>query len=71
MSSCRYSPGANARMVLMQNETFVREFIRALVRLDCPRSDFHRQELHILIAIVRVLQQCIRAHCASSNNASS
>ena len=31
MSSCRYSAGANARMVLMRNETFGREFILALV----------------------------------------
>ena len=37
-----------------------------------PRSDFHRQEeLHILIAIVRELEQCIPADCESSNNASS
>ena len=61
-----FSSAANARMVLMRTETFVRELIVAIMHYWCPGSDFHRQELHILIAIVRlhpstlrVLKQCI------------
>ena len=62
--------GANVKFGVDAKRDFCRR--RGDSSIGGPRSDFHRQEeLHILIAIVRELEQCIPADCESSNNASS
>ena len=61
--------GANVKFGVDAKRDFCR---RGDSSIGGPRSDFHRrEELHILIAIVRELEQCIPADCESSNNASS
>ena len=62
--------GANVKFGVDAKRDFCRR--RGDSSIGGPRSDFYRQEeLHILIAIVRELEQCIPADCESSNNASS
>ena len=62
--------GANVKFGVDAKRDFCRR--RGDSSIGGPRSDFHRrEELHILIAIVRELEQCIPADCESSNNASS